>query len=590
MFTLLISYFGISFKVKMNYLITMRSRFIIFFYLFILSKLTVAQNSDYVNPLKIPLLLSGSFAELRSNHFHSGIDIKTGGETGEPVYSVADGFISRIVVSPSGFGKALYITHPNGTSSVYGHLDKFRDDIKNFITDLQYKSRSFSIDKQLNYSQFPVKKDELIGYTGNSGSSGGPHLHFEIRDSKNEMPLNPLKYGFPVIDNIPPKIYSLMITPIDDHSHVEYGDEKKIYPVYLTGETYSLNRPVIPVYGKIGFAVQANDFFDFSENICGVYSIELKIDGELYYLFKMDRFSFDESRYINSHIDYEEYIKSRKRFHKTWLDPGNNLSIYNYVRERGIFEVKDGNPHPVTIEIKDIHGNKSVVKFSIISRYKYLPASHNEYDKLLSYDKRNYFHSDSIMADFPAHTFYKDLKFTYDKMPSNKGLLSGIHILHNKTVPVHKHIRLSVQISDRWKNLYDKLILVNVDTVSGRFYSAGGFFNNGWITANIRAFGNYAVAVDTIPPKIIPLSIKNKNLLTESSKIRFLISDDLSGIESYEGYLDDKWMLFDYDAKNDLIVHDIDPERFEMGKKHHLILHVTDSKGNRSVYEASFHK
>ena len=194
------------------------------------------------------------------------------------------------------------------------------------------------------------------------------------------------------------------------------------------------------------------------------------------------------------------------------------------------------------------------------------------------------------MVDFPANTFYKDLKFTYDKMPSNRGLLSGIHIIHNKTVPVHENIRLSVQISDRWRNLYDKLILVNVDTVSGKFSSVGGICNNGWVTSNIRAFGNFAVSADTIPPKIIPLSIKNNNMLTESSKIRFLITDDLSGIKSIEGFMDNIWMLFDYDAKNDLIVHNIDPERFEMGIKHHLILHVTDSKGNSSVYEAAFIK
>ena len=550
----------------------------------------LSQDSYYANPIKMPLLLSGSFAELRSDHFHSGIDIKTGGETGAPVYSVADGFISRIAVSPTGFGKAIYIAHTNGTTSVYGHLDRFRPDIKDYITGLQYRNKSFRLDQQLSPSAFPVKKDDLIGYSGNSGSSGGPHLHFEIRDSRNSKPLNPLQYDFPVVDNTPPKIFALMITPLDAYSHVEYAGIKKIHPVVLNGDTYIINRPIIPVYGNIGFAINTNDFFDLSENRCGIYSLELKIDGEPYYFFKMDGFSFDETRYLNSHIDYEEYILSRKKFHKTWLDPGNRLSIYDYVRNRGIIKINDGNPHPVSIEIKDIHGNKSVLKFSIISRVKNISVTEPEYDKFIDYNKQAYYRNDSIAIDFPANTFYKDLKFTYRKMPSDNRLFSPIHIIHNRTVPLHKNVRLAIQVQDVEKKLHDKLLLVNVDTVSGRLSSAGGSYNNGWVTSSVRSFGNYAIAADTIPPKIIPLSISNRSVLTETSKIRFLISDELSGINTVEGYMDDKWMLFDYDAKNDLIVHTFDPDRFEMGKKHQLKLYVTDSKGNRSVYEASFQK
>jgi hypothetical protein len=548
------------------------------------------QDSYYANPIKPPLLLSGSFGELRSDHFHSGIDIKTGGETGAPVYSVADGFISRIAVSPTGFGKAIYIAHTNGTTSVYGHLDRFRPDIQDYITGQQYRNRSFRLDQQLSPSLFSVKKDELIGYSGNSGNSGGPHLHFEIRDSRNSKPVNPLKYDFPVIDNTPPKIFSLMITPLDNYSHVEFAASKKIYPAVLSENTYTISRPVIPVYGNIGFAVHTNDFFDRSENRCGVYSIELKVDGETYYLFRMDGFSFDETRYLNSHIDYEEYILSRKRFHKTYLDPGNRLSIYNYVRNRGIFRVNDGNPHPVSLEIKDIHGNKSVLKFSIVSRVKNIPATEPEYDKHIDYNKQAYYRNDSVAIDFPANTLYKDLKFKYRKMPTNSKLFSGIHIIHNKTVPLHKNVRISVKTGNIANDLHDKLLLVSVDTVSGRLSSAGGSYNNGWVTSSIRSFGNYAIAADTIPPIIIPLSISNRSTLTETSGIRFLITDELSGISTIEGYMDDKWMLFDYDAKNDLIVHTFDPDRFEMGRKHHLKLFVTDAKGNRSVYEASFYK
>ncbi|NLB27243.1 MAG: M23 family metallopeptidase [Bacteroidales bacterium] len=546
------------------------------------------QDNYYANPVKIPILLSGNFGELRSDHFHSGIDIKTKGETGIPVHSVADGFISRISVSPAGFGKALYITHPNGTTTVYGHLEKFTSKVQKYITDLQYRKRSFRIDQQLSSSIFPVKKNDLIGYSGNSGSSGGPHLHFEIRDSRSSKPINPLKYDFSVADNTPPKIFALMITPLDPYSHVEYSEAKKIYPVILNGDTYIIRKSVIPVYGNIGFAIRTNDFFDQSENICGVYSIELKVDGEPYYSFKMDEFSFDETRYLNSHIDYEEYILSGKRFHKTWLDPGNKLSIYSYVRNKGIFKVNDGNPHPVSIEIKDIHGNKAVIKFSIVSRVGNIQANGNEYGQHINFNKQAWYRNDSISINFPANTFYKDFKFTYRKAPGK--LLSGIHIIHNKTVPLHKSAVISIQPGNVNDKIHEKLLLVNVDTITGRLSSAGGSYKNGWVTSNIRSFGNYAVAADTIPPKIVPLSISNQTILTEASRLRFLISDELSGISSVEGYLDGKWILFDYDAKNNLIVHTFDTERFEMGKKHQLKLYVTDLKSNKSVYEASFYK
>src|SRR5690554_6952734 len=231
------------------------------------------QTNEYTSPVKIPIFLSGSFAELRANHFHSGIDIKTQGVTGKPVYSVADGYISRIVVSPAGFGQALYIDHPNGTTSVYGHLESFRDDIAQYVKNIQYERESFRIDLQVPKDHFPVKQNEFVARSGNTGSSGGPHLHFEIRDTPTEEPLNPLHYSFPVKDNVPPGLYSLMVVPLNEFGHVDFQVQKKIYPlVYVNGKYQIRNNPVIRAYGLIGFGIQANDFFDGSNNRCGVYS------------------------------------------------------------------------------------------------------------------------------------------------------------------------------------------------------------------------------------------------------------------------------------------------------------------------------
>lgn len=239
----------------------MRTRFLLFLLLF--SSLLRAQEAYYTDPLKIPLLLSGSFAELRSNHFHSGIDIKTQGVTGLPVYAVADGAVSRIVVSPTGYGNALYIDHPNGTTSVYGHLLRFSPEIQNYVKDKQYEKQSFKVDLKVPSYLFKVKKDEEIAKSGNSGSSGGPHLHFEIRDTKSEEPLNPLEYGFSVVDNTPPKIFSLLVVPLSDTSTVNQQRTEKSYPVvFYDGKYHLKNNPIIPAYGEIGFAIQANDYFD----------------------------------------------------------------------------------------------------------------------------------------------------------------------------------------------------------------------------------------------------------------------------------------------------------------------------------------
>ena len=562
---------------------------IIFLILFTFS--VFGQTNEYTSPVKIPIFLSGSFAELRSNHFHSGIDIKTQGVTGVPVYSVADGYISRIFVSPSGYGLALYINHPNGTTSVYGHLESFRDDIARYVKNIQYERESFRVDLQVPKEHFPLKQGEFIGRSGNSGSSGGPHLHFEIRDTQTEEPLNPLHYPFPIKDSTPPRIYSLMITSLNEYGHVDFQAEKKTFPVVFTDGKYQIqNNAIIPVYGMVGFAIQANDFFDGSNNRCGVYSIRMFWDGELYYSFKMDRFSFPEGRYINSHTDYEEFIHTKRRFHKTWIDPGNRLRIYDYVRNNGQLRITDGNIHLVRIELKDLHGNTSILDFRVESKAGQVERTKTPFSQLLKYEQANRFREENIRIDFPEKTFYDDVEFKWNQKPASEKFLSDIHVVHRNTVPLHSSARLSIKTEKLEKRLQEKALLITVDTLTQKNSAAGGHYDNGWVTGDIRSFGNYAVALDTVPPRIVPLSIRDKSALTESSRIRFRISDDLSGINKITGTFDGKWALFEYDAKTDMITHYFDAERFELGKRHDFVLKVTDNKGNESTYEASFWK
>lgn len=567
----------------------MNKIFIAFFIFW--STISFGQNEYYSSPVKIPILLSGNFAELRSNHFHSGIDIKTQGVTGFPVYSAADGFISRIVVSPTGYGNALYINHPNGTTTVYGHLQSFRKDIAKYVKENQYLQKSFKVDLQVIPGKFKIKKDEIIAKSGNSGSSGGAHLHFEIRDTKTENPLNPLKYNFDIKDTIPPRILSLIMTPLSDDSYVIDDTRKRRFPIVFYDEKYHIkNNPAVPVYGEIGFAVETNDYLNDSWNKCGIYSIQLTVDDELYFFHQLDQFSFAESRYINSFIDYETYIDLERRFQKTWVEPGNKLSTYKYVKENGTFKAYGNGVHKIRIQLKDTYGNSSTLEFRVESKPDKIVKSEETLTKEFDYNSDNQFNTDDIQLKIPKEALYKNLNFSYKTMPVAPGYYSEIHIIHKNTVPLHKSATVKIKVKGLSRELETKALLVNIDDMTDKSWAAGGKFEDGWITSKIRAFGHYAVKIDTIPPTIKPLSIKTNNTLTESSQIRFKISDDLAGIEKIEGNLDGKWALFEYDAKRNLITHKFDKQLFTFNKKHLLILIVSDYKGNKAIYEASFWK
>lgn len=555
------------------------------------SVLGYSQDVYYTAPVKIPMLLSGSFGELRNNHFHSGIDIKTQGRVDIPIYSVADGYISRISVSPSGYGNVLYIDHDNGTTSVYGHLSQFRPDIQNYIKNIQYERKSFQVDIPVLPGIFKVRKNDKFALSGNSGSSDGPHLHFELRNTKTEAPLNPLKLGIFIKDETAPKIFAMQITPLSESSHVDFVNNKKIYDAELVEGKYQIkNKPVIPVYGEIGFAIEANDFVDGSENKCGIVQMQLTIDGVVYSLFEINRFSFAESRSINSYIDYEEFVKSGRKFQRTWVEPCNRLNNYVYTEKSGIFDPGIGSEHQVKIEIKDSNGNTTALEFTIESKYREMPVVQNDFTALFECGKNNLTNAEEFSIEIPKDALYKNLNFKYQAKEAENGYFSAIHQIHNKTVPLHKSATVSIKTKDLPQSLTEKSLLVNINPDNGKFSYAGGKYDNGWITADIRTFGNYAVRVDTVPPTLLPLSIANKTSLTEPDKIRFEIKDDLSGIGTIEGLIDGKWALFEYDAKNNLITHYFDAERFELNKQHSFKLTVTDNKGNSSIYEASFQK
>ncbi len=565
--------------------------FFIFFSLVACTQPTDKIDPDYyMIPVKIPVFLAGNFAELRSNHFHAGIDIKTQGRTGLPVYAAADGYVSRIVISPTGYGRALYIHHPNGTTTVYGHLESLAPAIDEYIRTIQYEKESFAIDQSVPEKLFPVKKGEQIANSGNAGSSGGPHLHFEIRRTKQEILLNPLMFNLPVKDKTKPLIQALMVYPISDDASVSGKQIPQKFDVVASGNGYQLKiNQKIPVFGYIGFGVQTVDLLDGMPNKCGIYAIKLTIDNVLVYSFTMDDLPIVESKYINSHMDYSRAISTGQRFYRTWLEPGNKLDIYNYVEKRGIFDASDGKVHQVNYEVSDVYGNSANLSFQVQSKeFKVTPVEAKGI--LFRYDRNNEIDNDELEFSVPEGALYSDVDFQYKKKPALPKFYSPVYELHNSSVALHFACPLKIKASDLPKRLQDKVMLAQINPATGKIFSATGKFEDGWVEGNIRTLGSYALSVDTIAPQIVLVALADKKKQQQSNSLKYKITDNLAGIETYRGMIDGKWVLFEYDLKNNLISYTFDKSRFQFGKNHTLILEVTDYKGNSSTYKANFYK
>ncbi len=549
-----------------------------------------AQLRYYTDPLKTALSLSGNFGELRADHFHTGLDFRTQRKTGFPVYASAEGYVSRIVVSPTGFGRALYINHPNNTTTVYGHLLRFRSDIEDYVAEEQYRRRSFAVDLQLSPGRFTAARQEQIGLSGNSGSSGGPHLHYEIRDTPTQDALNPLHINnFNIPDHTSPRIRSVRFYPLDSLSHVEFMGTPLTRTPQAVGNLYSLpGGQVVKAWGRIGVALQSNDYFDNNGSPCGIFEASLAVDGTERFRYELSRVAFSLNRYLNSHIDYGEYAETGNRYVKMWLEPGNRIPLYTTDTMKGILAIDSGKIYRGEVRLKDVAGNQSVFRFQIAGFYREMPVPPSCSLPRFRHNAENRWSDEEFEIITPAGAFYDDFPFRYERSERTDGFFSVIHRVHRPAIPVHKAVTIRIKTAALPEQLRSKALVAEISR-EGLLSSAGGSWSEGWMQTTIRSFGSYSVALDTLPPVITPLSIK-ENALTEPSRIRFTITDDLAGIKEHTGLIDDQWVLFEYDPKNSLLFYRIDSKRLQTGKRHTLLLKVTDQVDNESVYRATFWK
>jgi len=548
-------------------------------------------HSDYfAAPVKIPLLLAGNFGELRTNHFHTGIDIKTQGKTGIPVYMPAEGDISRIRVSSGGYGLALYVDHPGGYTTVYGHLSRLNKTLAAFVKKRQYEEESFDIDLTIPKGRFTFTKGELIAYTGNSGSSGGPHLHFEIRDTRTEHPLNPLLFNFDIKDDIAPKLLSVMLYPIGDGAHINGTATQKPFEIVSFDGAYHLKgSPTITAGGEIGFGLQTLDYLSGTWSKCGIYEIGLTVNDELIYSFKMNELSFDEGRYINSHIDYTYLRKTGRRYQKNWVEDGNKLSNYPSSENGGKLKIAEGKEYDVSYLVKDVYGNASRLNFKLTGKST-IAKTEQIHGIPVRYNQDFEIENENTEADIDAGTFYSSFLFDYNELPKTTGLYSKRIQLHRDEIPVHQSFKLRIKTEGLPANLESKALIAAIDVKTGKKYAQGGKYSNGWVEASIRQLGTFAVTTDEKSPSIVPVNIQNQSTLMDKQKVSFKLLDDLSGVASYRGEIDGQWVLFEYDAKNNLIEYYFDAERLQLGKRHELVLSVKDAVGNERKYQANFYR
>ncbi|EKT4545210.1 M23 family metallopeptidase [Flavobacterium psychrophilum] len=546
-----------------------------------------AQNNypkDYFrSPLDIPLAIAGSFGELRPNHFHSGIDFRTQKKEGFPVYATADGFVSRIKISTGGYGKSIYIDHPNGYTTVYGHLQSAAPAIQGILNAVHYSKKSYEIDIFPKPNEISVKKGDLIAYSGNTGSSGGPHLHFEIRDTKTEKIINPLFFGFDsgFLDTKSPQISELLVYPLSETSQINGSENPVAISLSLQKDGSYLASKII-ANGKIGFGINAYDISEDNYGKNGIYKLDTYLNGIPNFGYEFDSFSFEETKHINTFIDFFRYKTQKQRFQKLFVGYIYPKNIIKMIKDDGLVNVSSNFTMNFKIVLQDFHSNKTIVNVPI--SYGILPITQQKITKatpyLLKSRNDNNYVKDQISVFIPANTFYDDFYLKFDV--KNNELF-----LHDDSVAVAENMTISFDATKNTVLEREKMFIANLNGTRTEYNTTSK--NDSLFVIKTKKLGKFFLSKDTIAPQIYNPNFSDGANLDKQQTLKISISDDLSGIASYDAYLNGEWILMEYENKINRLTHNLSNNKYINGNNKFKII-VKDNVGNATTFESNFNK
>lgn len=548
---------------------------------FWISSLICAQHNNpnqYTLPIDIPIFLSGTFGELRSSNIHAGIDIKTQGREGFPLKAVSDGYVSRVKVSTSGYGKAIYINHPDGKTSVYAHLKKFSAPVVNVIRKKQYEVQSYEVELFFEPTQLPVSKNEIIGFSGNTGGSFGPHLHFELRETTTQKPINPLLSHYDIQDSVRPEIKTLIAYPISEDAIVNSSKEALQIPFQKINDSiYAADR--IEAIGKIGLGIGTYDRHDNTYNKNGVFSITAKLNGTQVNRLQFSKIRFSDSEFLNTLIDYPRYSRTRQRIQKLFRSPGNELDFFDHL-EDGLIDVKLGKDYAYQIKVEDANNN---------NRYLFVPIRGKEQEiaippekfpegKLIEPNRDYLFMYEGAEVYIPKNGVYESNRFLL-RFDNEELQIKADH------VALRKAFQIKISAPDSIVGHF-----LGIRFKNGKTGFISKTIRDNHFVAKVKKTGTYTIGQDTIPPTIKPSQLYDKRWLSNFKTLRFKIDDRETGIQSYQATIDGKWALFEYEPKKKEITFNFDEYFTFEGTKHTLKIVVIDNVGNESNYELEFYR